>query len=226
MTATRDPYSGLRNKGAQPGKSARKRKTHTNKKADRRGRVGAAKDAVTYAVPRSVAWCLTHPKQVKDKFTQVEWQMLRARYPVIEPGWGVANTSRTVGEITGYTGRDKQRREIEARAQARARELFFDWGRALDRWHRWKQGQGKRPSKHDFEVLAKYRRSRKGYADIGEVEPYYTDQDAMAVVKYDGQGQPYRPGAEELKVETASTEYEDVVDAGYDESDAPDDVEE
>ena len=146
-----------------------RKRVRKNVRADRRGRVGAAKDAVRFAVPQSVAWALGNPQLTRDKFTPWEWQVLKARYPVIERWGGIRNSSVVVGRILEMTGKSGLVQKAEAAAHRRAYELCYGWAPARMRWHAWKAGEGPRPSSKDFELLAKYRK-RSGVKGRRKVE--------------------------------------------------------
>jgi hypothetical protein len=138
----RDPYHGMRTKGAQPGKTSRLRRTRRNTKADRRGRVGAARDAVATEVPKYMLWVLANAKQTRPHFTEFQWAILQARYPSID-FTRIRNTSVAVGEALRMTGKSQVVRDAERVADRTARELYYQWAPALNAWHRWKQHKGR-----------------------------------------------------------------------------------
>lgn len=139
------------------GTTARKRRIRRNTQADRRGRVSAAREAVRDEVPRSIRWTLSHPQLTQDKFTDWEWVVLNARYPVYD-FTPLKNSSVIVGRILDMTGKSARVRKTQAEAERRAYELCYSWDRARQRWHAWKAGKGPRPRKEDFDVLAKFRK--------------------------------------------------------------------
>jgi hypothetical protein len=201
-----DPYGGMRTKGAQPGSTSRMRRTHKNKKADRWGRAGAARDAVALSVPPSIRWALSHPKQARPHFTEFQWAILLARYSVLD-FTPVRNSSKVVGEILGMTGRSKIVRDQEGAAERTALEMFVEWRPAMRVWHLWKQGHGRRPDKAEFAILAKYRRrERQPKKGRHAVEPFgvtVDSDDVLSVRRYNAvTGEWYGIADEELKGET------------------------
>src|SRR5215207_9648242 len=128
------------------GDTARKRRVHRNTRVDRRGRVGAARDAVKQEVPRYIKWALTNPQITRRHFTEWEWTVLCARYPVYD-FTPLRNSSVAVGRILGMTGKSAQVRKAEDVAHQRARELAYLWEPAHRRWTAWKTGEGPRPRK-------------------------------------------------------------------------------
>ena len=200
-TLSKDPYAGLKRKGsdARAGGGAGKRRTHTNARADRRGRAGAARDAAEHAVPFSVGWVFANEKRVRHRFTPFQWAILEARFPAPR----VKNSSVVVGQILGMTGKSDQVRAEEKKARRTAYELCYAWSRAAEKWKRIKAGhprinpftgEPEKLDKYERALLSNHRESRvkAGRKKMEPYEPFWTSEDALTAVGYGPNGETYR----------------------------------